>query len=138
MGEHDLFEKTVMYEGSLRVPMMIHLPGQKEAAESSQLATLMDLAPTMMDLADAAYDPKDLDARSLLPALLGDNKPVHEVQISELNNTIMLCDGRYKWIRSYNDSPELYDLQKDPDELHNCIAKHPEVIQRLQKYTFLH
>lgn len=138
MGEHDLFEKTVMYEGSLRIPLMIHLPGQKDAAESSQLATLMDLAPTLMDLADATYDPKTLDARSLVPALQGDSKPVHDVQISELNNTIMLCDGRYKWIRSYNDSPELYDLQDDPEELHNCIAEHPEVIQRLQKYTFLH
>ena len=136
MGEHNLFEKTAMYEGALRVPLLVHLPGMTGAGESDQLATLMDMAPTCMDLAEAHYDPRDLDAVSLLPDLLGDHSPIREVQQSELLNTNMLYDGRWKWIRSFNDTSELYDLEADPDELHNCIAEHPEVVARLQKFTF--
>lgn len=136
MGEHRLFEKSVMYEGAVRVPLLIHLPGMSEPAQSDQLASLMDVAPTLMDIAGAAYDPRDLDAVSLLPDLTGDHTPLRPVQQSELMNTIMLYDGRYKWIRSYNDKSELYDLQEDPQELHNCIEQHPEVIARMQKYTF--
>ena len=136
MGDHNLFEKTVMYEGALRIPMLVHLPGMGQARESKALVTLMDLAPTLMDLAGASYDPNDLDAKSFLRALEGAEQSPHEVQQSELMNTIMLFDGRYKWIRSFNDSSELYDLQEDPNELRNCIVEHPEVIQRLQKYTF--
>lgn len=138
MGEHGLFEKNVMYEGALKIPLLIHLPGMNSPSESGQLASLMDLGPTLMDLAGASYDPTDLDAVSLLPDLQGDHAPVREVVQSELISTIMLYDGRYKWIRSYNDSSELYDLQEDPDELHNCIDAHPEVIKRLQKFTFRH
>lgn len=138
MGEHRLFEKTTMYEGALRIPLLIHMPGMTEPHESDQLATLMDMAPTCMDLAGAPYDPGDLDAVSLLPDLQGNHSPIREVQQSELLNTNMLFDGRYKWIRSFNDSSELYDLEEDPNELHNCITQHPEIIARLQKYTFRH
>ena len=116
--------------------MLVHLPEMQQARESNALVTLMDLAPTLMDLAGASYDPGDLDAKSFADLLKGEEQSPHEVQQSELMNTIMLFDGRYKWIRSFNDSSELYDLQADPDELHNCIAEHPEVIQRLRKYTF--
>ena len=50
----------------------------------------------------------------------------------------MLFDGRYKWIRSYNDTDELYDLKTDPQELHNVIDKHPEVLDRMRPYSFRH
>ncbi|ETP72958.1 arylsulfatase A family protein [Lachnospiraceae bacterium JC7] len=136
MGDHNLFEKTAMYEGSVRIPMLFHMPGDNTRKECMALATLMDLAPTFMDLAGASYAPEDLDAKSLLPVISGSEKDIREVQISELTNTIMLYDGRYKWIRSFNDQNELYDLQEDRDELHNCIESNPEVIKRLQQYTF--
>lgn len=136
MGEHGLFEKKAMYEGALRIPLMIHTPGMAKLRTSGALASLMDLAPTFLELGQAAYDPGDLDALSLCPILSGETDRLRDVQQSELLNTMMLCDGRYKWIRSFNDRDELYDLQEDPEELHNCISQHSDVIERLQAYTF--
>ena len=65
-----------------------------QARESKALVPLMDLAPTLMDLAGASYDPNDLDAKSFLSTLEGAEQSPHEVQQSELMNTIMLFDGR--------------------------------------------
>lgn len=141
LGDHGLLEKSVMYEASVRIPLLVHLPGMTARRDSDALAQLMDLAPTCMDLAGADYDRRQLDARSLLPLLQGETGPdaqPHQVQISELLNTLMVCDGRYKWIRNWNDTDELYDLEADPCELHNLFDERPEVIQRLKAYTFRH
>lgn len=83
-----------MYEGALRIPMLVHLPEMRQARESGTLVTLMDLA-------GASYDPSDLDTKSFADLLKGEEQSPHEVQQSELMNTIMLFDGRYKWIRSF-------------------------------------
>lgn len=138
MGEHGMFAKTTMYEGALRIPMLVHLPGMESAAVSAAPAMLMDLAPTILDLAGVTYDRSAMDARSLLPVLEGRDEPLRDAQISELRNTMMVCDGRYKWIRNWNDLDELYDLDSDPNELHNIIADHPEMVTALKKFTFAH
>ncbi|MGM9602834.1 MAG: sulfatase [Faecousia sp.] len=136
MGDHGLFEKQSMYEGSLRVPLLIHLPGMTRERKSTALASLMDLAPTILDLCGADYYAADMDGRSLVPILTEQEEEVRHVQESELRHTAMLYDGRYKWIRNVNDSNELYDLDADPDELHNILKEHPEVIARLQQHTY--
>ena len=136
MGDHGLFEKRAMYEGALRIPLLVHLPGMTEPLESRDLVSLMDLAPTFLELGQASYDPGDMDAKSILPILKGEDVKIREVQQSELIHTMMLYDGKYKWIRSFNDLDELYDLERDPHELYNCISHHPEVIRELRKYTF--
>lgn len=138
MGDHGLFEKEAMYEGSVRVPLLIHLPGMERANQSGALASLIDVAPTILELCGIDYDRRDMDAVSLVPVLEGHSDTVRVVQQSELLHTNMLFDGRYKWIRNVNDSNELYDLQEDPNELTNIIKEHPEVIQRLQKHTYRH
>ena len=102
---------------------------------------IRDRAPTCLDLAGAAWDRRDMDACSLLPLMrgeTGEEAQPHKVQISELLNSLMIYDGRYKWIRNWNDADELYDLHSDPQELHNIFDGHPEVIQRLRAYTFRH
>lgn len=138
MGEHGLFAKTTMYEGALRIPMVAHLPGMESASTSSAPAMLMDLAPTILDLAGVTYDRSLMDARSLLPILEGKETKLRDAQISELRNTMMVFDGRYKWIRNWNDLDELYDLEADPDELYNIADGHPEIVAALKKHTFSH
>ena len=127
-----------MYEGALRIPLVIHLPGQTRRRNSDALVQLMDLAPTCLELAGLTYDREDMDARSLLPMLKGDAVPVHEVQISELIHCMAIYDGRYKWIRNWNDADELYDLTEDPQELHNLFTPDSPVIAGLKRYTFMH
>jgi len=141
LGDHGLLEKMAMYEASVRIPLVISAPWMDGRKDTNALAQLMDLAPTCLELAGVGWNKKDMDARSLLPLLRGEtgqeNQP-HEVQISELLNSLMVYDGRYKWIRNWNDTDELYDLLNDPKELHNVFAEYPKVIQRLRAYTFRH
>lgn len=136
--DHGLVDKLVMYEGALRVPLVVHTPGQTQRRDSDALVQLMDLAPTCLELAGLTYDQEDMDARSLLPMLRGDTAPVHEVQISELINCMAIYDGRYKWIRNWNDADELYDLAEDPQELHNLYTPDSPVIANLKRHTFMH
>lgn len=138
MGEHGLFAKTTMYEGALRIPLLIHLPGMDKAAVCDAPAMLMDLAPTILELTGTSYDATAMDACSLAPLLKGEDVSLRVAQISELRNMMMVFDGRYKWIRNWNDSDELYDLEQDPDEMHNIIKDHPDIIKRLTTYTFTH
>ena len=103
--------------GALRIPLIVALPGQG-SAESGALAELLDLAPTFLELAGVQVPP-EMDGVSLLPHLLGRQDVLKPFQLSELSNCQMLFDGRYKWIRNWNDRDELYDLLEDPDELDN-------------------
>ena len=138
LGDHGLLEKSCMYEGCLRIPLLVHLPGMTQRRDSDALAELMDLAPTCLELAGADWNRREMDAVSLVPVLNGSTEPLRPVQRSELHNCTMLFDGRYKWIRSYNDTDELYDLETDPQELHNVINEHPEVLNRMRPYSFRH
>ena len=49
-----------------------------------------------------------------------------------------IYDGRYKWIRNWNDADELYDLTEDPQELYNLFTPDSPVIAGLKRYTFMH
>lgn len=95
-------------------PLLVHLPGMTQRRDSDALAELMDLAPTCLELAGADWNRREMDAVSLVPVLNGSTEPLRPVQRSELHNCTMLFDGRYKWIRSYNDTDELYDLKPTP------------------------
>jgi arylsulfatase len=141
LGDHGLVEKSAMYESALRVPLIIHLPGMTSASTCSALVELMDLAPTCLDLAGVKYNPDEMDAKSMLPLLKEGGckeNPFKPVQISELHNCLMIFDGRYKWIRNWNDRDELYDLTADPEERKNIFTERPDVIESLKKYTFMH
>ena len=136
LADHGLLEKKSMYEASVRIPLVIRAPWMMKRRDSGALAQLMDLAPTCMELAGLSYDMDDMDARSLLPILKGGDIELRSAQISELINCQMVYDGRYKWIRNWNDIDELYDLKEDPKELYNLIEQKPEIQKRLLKETF--
>ncbi|WP_248926063.1 sulfatase [Paenibacillus hamazuiensis] len=131
MGDHGLFQKSTMYEGALRIPLIIADPREARAGTSDSLAELMDLHPTILELAGIEYSQSRLDARSLVPQLKRGTEPHKAFQFSELNNTRMIFDGRYKFIENHNDINELYDLQEDSHELVNIIEEHPGLAQRL-------
>ena len=132
LGDHGLFRKGFMYESAVRIPLIISLPEMNYGRKSGALAELMDLAPTILDLAGVTYDAGKFDGESLMPVLEG--RDAHkDCQISQLYNTRMIFDGRYKYIESYNDINELYDLKSDPDELCNIINDYPDVARELTR-----
>ncbi|RTE05433.1 sulfatase family protein [Paenibacillus whitsoniae] len=133
MGDHGLFQKNTMYEGALRVPLIIADPRKTTTGTSPALAEMVDLYPTIMELCGIQYAQSRLDGVSLVPQLQ-DNPPPHKpYQLSELTNTRMIFDGRYKYIENHNDAMELYDLQEDPQELRNLAKERPETVRSLMK-----
>ena len=70
MGSHRLLGKNVQFEESIKVPLMIRLPGQTEAHRVSTRVSHIDVLPTLLDLLDQPT-PEHLQGRSLRPLLAG-------------------------------------------------------------------
>jgi len=129
LGEHGWFDKRFMYEESLRTPLIASWPGHgKPGSEPELMVQNIDMAQTFLEIAGIA-DPGDMQGRSLVPLLNGESpddwresiyyhyhqnvNTVHNVQPHFGVRT-----ERYKLIRFYDiDEWELYDLEKDPQEM---------------------
>ncbi len=137
--------KGHLYEGGLRVPLLIHLPGQKRKMSTETPVVSYDLLPTLADLCDAPVDSNaELDGVSLRPLL--DGKKETKLQERDLFwhkasqrptstgdyvSTAIRC-GKYKLLDFYRQNRiELYDLQEDPGETRNLAAQKPELVKEL-------
>ncbi len=132
LGDHGLFQKAIMYEAALRVPLSVSLPGQVRPRSNPALVELVDLHPTILECAGLPYLRGELDGRSMLPLLAGGDPAAHKTfQFSHLERCRAVCDGRYKLIDHVNGPRELYDLDADPGELENRAEAEPEQVRRL-------
>ena len=132
MGEHGWFDKRFMYEESFHTPLLMRLPGGKKG-KIDQMVQNIDYAPTFLELAGAPI-PDDIQGVSLLPLLKGENPSDWRTSLyyhfyeypaeHKVKRHYGVRNNRYKLIHFYNDIDEweLYDLQKDPHELHNVYA----------------
>jgi N-acetylglucosamine-6-sulfatase len=126
-GEHRVPQgKILAYEPSIRLPLIMRGPGVPEDERQSQLVTNADLAPTILDAANAKAG-RAQDGRSLFGLL--DDPGVQwgrELLIEGGNNQGLtftaLRNYRWKYIEHGNGELELYDLERDPDELANVAA----------------
>lgn len=135
MGEHGWFDKRFMYEESLNTPLVMRLPeGLKARGDIDEMVQNIDYAPTFLELAGAPV-PADIQGRSLLPLLRGEHpkdwrKAVYYHYYEypaehSVKRHYGVRNERYKLIHFYEDIDqwELYDLQADPQELHNLYGK---------------
>jgi arylsulfatase len=102
MGDRGMFFKDLYYEAALRVPIILAGPGIEARGTSRALVHLFDLAPTCLELGNAPPLSK-MHAKSLMPILSGRESEIHPWQISELQNSRMLFDGRYKFVENDGD-----------------------------------
>jgi arylsulfatase A-like enzyme len=118
-GEHRIpGDKQRVYEESIRVPLEMRGPGIPQGVTINPLVVNADLAPTIVNAANA-HAGLPIDGRSLLPV-------VQDPAI-DANRELLVEERTYKAIRTeryvyveYNDGErELYDLQNDPYELHS-------------------
>ena len=130
LGERGLWYKMHWFEGAARVPMVVHAPGRYAPGRVAASVSTIDLLPTFVEMAGGTLDAGlPLDGRSLLPHLTGTGG--HDEAIGEYmaegttTPLVMIRRGRYKFIFSTQDPCLLFDLQADPDELHN-LAIVPE------------
>lgn len=146
LGEHHFYDKRLMYEPSIRVPLMVRYPRRIPSGETSNSMVLnLDLAPTMLDLAGIPV-PSEMQGKSVMP--LAEGKRVVQWRHDWLYEyyeypgfeNVRPCRGvrteRYKFIHFYLDPEEfeLYDLQADPDEKQNLYGKpgYEELIAHLK------
>jgi arylsulfatase A-like enzyme len=135
-GEHGLNEeRRLAYEETARIPLIVRYPAVARAgAEESRLTQIIDIAPTVVELAEVA-DTTPRQGRSLVPLLQGAETPWRSsVLIEYYSDRVFprivnmgyqaVRTERYKYIY-YLELPgmnELYDLQADPFELDNIIG----------------
>jgi choline-sulfatase len=131
LGDHGLYTKSLPYEASIRVPLIVTGPGINGRHTSDALVELIDVNPTICSL--AGLPPQDgIDARSFGDILLNDVQTHREEAVSAIRNFRLIRTQDYKLIQHENDITELYDLRNDPDELHSVSKDHPEVVRDLQ------
>jgi len=130
---------VTLYEELLNVPMIISLPGSFPPRVVSAPVSVMDIYPTLMELAGAESTPAKTGGRSLLPLLQGQTdwpepRPLFaevsfssprrakaQQRIAFLNSVLL---GRHKLIHDLtNDTWMLFDLKDDPEELRNLAGR---------------
>lgn len=131
LGERGLWYKMSWFEGSARVPMIIHAPQRFTPGRVRESVSTMDLLPTFAELAHNGSAPEyavPIDGRSLLPHLTGNGG--HDEVIGEylgegaIAPLLMIRRGRYKFVHTAPDPDQLFDLDADPLELNN-LAESP-------------
>jgi arylsulfatase A-like enzyme len=121
-----LFDKRLMYEPSLKIPMLMRWPAgiEPKQVDDVHMVLNVDVAPTLLDIAGAAI-PNDLQGRSWMPAL--EKRSAECAMLSCTSSTNIrrcICVRKHRGVRTKNwklihcwQQPEEYDLANDPDEL---------------------
>ncbi len=135
LGEHgELTHGLLLYEPTLRVPLLLRAPGRLAPRTVATPVSLVDLAPTLAALAGhplPALPGARLDGRDLSAALLAGAEPAAADLYAETRYPALfgwsplaaLTRRGRKYIRSTR--PELYDLARDPGEAHDLLAADP-------------
>lgn len=131
VGSHGLLGKQNLYDAGMKAPLIFAGPGIPHG-ESPALMYLLDIYPTVCDLVGAA-PPAGIDGLSFKPVITGESKSKRrELFLSYLGVQRALRDERWKLIRyPLVNVTQLFDLQADPDEMHN-LADQPAHRERVQ------
>lgn len=149
--EHGLEGKNLFFEASVRVPFLISWPGHVETGKRTQLAEMVDLLPTLLELAGLPPR-KNIHGRSLFTApkrefAFAENIIPEVITGGSLNmefkpgagiagirhpDAKMLRTSRYKFNYYPGNGGELYDLASDPHEARNLYAAQPKIVQEMK------
>jgi len=137
-------QKGNLYEGGLRIPMIVRWPGRiRPGRVSDFLWYFPDVLPTVAELAGAKV-PDDIDGLSIVPELLGEEaagrkQASHPYLYWELSGWTAVRMGDWKAVRPRRgrgkNAPEpaweLYDLATDIEEKENLAEKHSDVLAKM-------
>ena len=141
-GEHGTWQKTLFFEASARVPLIIRWPEVvEEGRRSSEITGLIDMFPTLCD-ATGIDIPVTCEGISLY-GHLKDESPVNRdgvfCESAVLRATehagCMFRSGKWKYCYYLDGSEELYDIENDPDEYINVISSNKELAKNFKEKT---
>lgn len=132
--------KRDLYEGGIRVPMIVSWPGHIAPGRESDFAcSFWDMMPTFRTILDHNAQVAGMDGISLLPTLEGKGEQVaHEAIYFEFaeRKSQAARIGPWKLIRlgigTPGDHYELYNIDEDPAEEHDVVAEHPDKVEELK------
>ncbi len=132
LGERQLAGKWLMYDNSIRVPLIIYDPRANKHLDISDMVLNIDVPSTILDLAGVEI-PKTYQGKSLVAVVTGKAKSLNRdtILIEHLweSENIPPSEGvrtaDWKYMRYINDksSEELYYLKDDPKEINNLAGK---------------
>ena len=132
LGERGLWYKMTFFEWAARVPLIFSAPGRAAPRRVACNVSLVDLFPTLIDLAggDGPAPAEPLAGHSLLPLLVGEDAERPDGLYGEYlgeaaaGPLVMIRRGRHKYLVGEASPPQLFDLEADPQELTN-LAEDP-------------
>jgi len=142
-GEHGLWMKQSLWEGSARAPLLIRAPGAKgNGGASPRTVEFVDIYPTLADLA-GLKPPKNLAGTSLKPLLENPNAPWTKPAFTQVwrgsfpGHSVRTERWRYTEWDNGKQGAQLFDMVNDPQELKNLAAdpNHATTVQELKALT---
>ena len=146
LGEHGLYDKRLMYEPSIRVPLLVRHPARfTPRVDGEHMVLNIDVAPTILALAGVPA-PEAMQGRSAVPLLGGEEVSWRDdflyefFEYPDADHCVMKHRGlrtrKWKLIHFFEEPQgwELYDLENDPDEMTNLagIRKHAATLRQLR------
>jgi arylsulfatase A-like enzyme len=129
--------KTQIYEGGLRVPMIVRWPGKTPASATSNLPiSFADVLPTLADVAGAAV-PSKIDGVSVLPSILGKRQDLDRMLYWEqYQPTFQQAArwGQWKGIRSEGKPFELFNLTADQAETKDVAEENRSIVRKMEMF----
>lgn len=137
LGSHGLLGKQNLYEHSTRVPLILAGPGIPRNQRNDQLCYLLDLAPTLCALANIPA-PLGTEGHSLIPTPNSPNISKRKTLLTAYRDVQRaVTDGSWKLIHYPKiDRTQLFDLKRDPHEIHD-LANHPRYLAQRARMEVL-
>ena len=140
LGDHWLGEKELFHEASARIPLIVVNPNatadETRGSVCSEMVEAVDLLPTFVNYSGGIINQERIEGQSLMPLLRSSTAPAEwrQFALSEIDysdrglqdaldltaydcRALMIRDKRWKYIHHHRFRPQLFDLQKDPQEL---------------------
>lgn len=144
LGDRQLADKWLMYDVSIRIPLIIYDPRVKKSSSVDEMVLNIDITKTMMDMAGITA-PKNYQGRSLTPLLVNNKTNLNRDAIllehlwdnPNIPSSEAIRTERWKYLRYrlIKAPEELYDLKNDPLEKKNLASdiQYAKILDKLRK-----
>ncbi|MCW4025992.1 MAG: sulfatase-like hydrolase/transferase [Candidatus Bathyarchaeota archaeon] len=136
LADHGKFLKGTdrLYSELLKLPFIVHMPGEHSGGKTEAIVQFPDLLPTILDVLNLESNALSMHGESFVPVLEDETGEHRKAIITGYHEGIDRCirDREWSYIQRPEGEPdELYNLLKDPKERISLIDENPEEAQRL-------